>query len=214
MISPFWYKYTKYYRHSKVNLTLVEDALESAILSRMLEKPRDEIEGKFDRAFRFCRKLNNDRQWIRLHYQRTWTYLNWYNDYSLFISEYTELKNVVLKSDNIYDIELYFNLYNLLYGISVLVKLKDDYQIDISKERDDLISILNKFEADTEKPNSSLISKTYKILLELTDNIKGKININPQLKSLIEVIKVSDGLIDYPFVSIKEIIEEYWKVNC
>lgn len=44
-------------RYFDYDFQLVEDALEAAILSRMLEKPKDEVEGKFDRAFRFCKKL-------------------------------------------------------------------------------------------------------------------------------------------------------------
>lgn len=53
-------------RYSEYDFQLTEDAIRIAILSRMLEKPRDEVEGKFDRALRFCNKLKNRRQLMRI----------------------------------------------------------------------------------------------------------------------------------------------------
>ena len=103
-------------RYSEYDFQLVEDALESAILSRKLEKPRDEIEGKFDRAFRFCKKLNLDKQWIRLHYQRAWTSLYYFDDFSTFIVEFKEFKNYISSESSISEIELYVNLFNSLRG--------------------------------------------------------------------------------------------------
>ena len=79
-------------RYFEYDFQIVEDALEAAILSRMLERPRDEVEGKFIRAFRFCKKVNDDKQWIRLFYQRAWTCLYWYNDYSSFVNDYKKFK--------------------------------------------------------------------------------------------------------------------------
>ena len=71
----------------------------------MLERSRDEVEGKFNRAFRFCKKVNDDKQWIRLFYQRAWTYLNWYNDYSSFGNDYKKFKGYITKDSNISEIE-------------------------------------------------------------------------------------------------------------
>lgn len=42
-------------RYFGYDFQLVDDAIEAAIITRMLEKPRSEVEGKFDRAFRLCR---------------------------------------------------------------------------------------------------------------------------------------------------------------
>ena len=67
----------RYFEH---DFQLVEDALESATIARQLEKPRDDIEGRFDMATRYCKKVNLTRQWIRLHYQKAWTYLYYFDD--------------------------------------------------------------------------------------------------------------------------------------
>lgn len=194
-------------RYFEYDFQLVEDTLEAAIISRMIEKPRDEVEGKFDRAFRFCKKLNFEKQWTRLHYQRAWTYLNWYNDYSLFIEEYKSFKNYVLTTTSISDVELFFNLYNLLKGLSSTIVLSD-YKIDLDHEKSEFFNLLNTFEINKEKPTSSLIAKTYKALIELTDShIKG-INLDQYFKTLSDIFDDCQGLLEYPFESFKEIIEE------
>ena len=194
-------------RYFEYDFQIVEDALEAAILSRMLGRPRDEVEGKFNRAFRFCKKVNDDKQWIRLFYQRAWTYLNWYNDYSSFINDYKSFKGYISKYSSISEIELYFNLFNLLRGISSIVNLKD-FQINIEDEKAALIKTLTTFEIDDEKPCSALISKTYKSLIELFDSIAGAQNLEPHLNKLCNIIKSSNDFIGYPFESFKQIIEE------
>jgi hypothetical protein len=196
----------RYFEH---DYQLVEDALEAAILSRMLEKPRDEIEGKFDRAFRFCEKVNNPKQWIRLHYQRAWTFLNWYDDYSSFIDEYKSFRKYISKTSSISEIELYVNLFNLLRGLSAsgICDLLE-YQIDIRKEKDQLYEVLNEIERNEQKPCSSLIAKTYKSFQALMDSIKDKKNPDQHLMELTNHLLKSKDYLEYPFDSFRNIIEE------
>jgi len=104
-------------RYIEYDFQLVEDALEVAILSRMLEKPKDEVEGKFDRALRFAKKLNNKRQLMRVYYQRAWTYINWYDDYTNFIEEYKKFKHFISDESSIPEIENYCTLFTILYSL-------------------------------------------------------------------------------------------------
>ncbi|TYB32725.1 MAG: hypothetical protein FXF49_10035 [Flexistipes sinusarabici] len=196
-------------RYFEYDFQLVEDALETAILSRMLEKPRAEVEGKFDRAFRFCKKVDNSKQWIRIYYQRAWTYLNWYDDYPLFVEDYKHLKTYVSKNPDISNVELYFNLFNLLNGLSLnsICNLAD-YGIDIENERIEIIKILSEFENDEEKPNSALTAKTYKTFIELTLCIHKRENPANYFKTLSDILLQSKTFIDYPFESTRQIIEE------
>jgi len=194
-------------RYFEYDYQLVEDALDAAILSRMLEKPKDEVEGKFNRAKRFCQKVNNIKQWIRLYYQKAWTYFNYYNDYALFIEEYKLFKEYVLKSPNISDVELYFNLFNLLKTLSKINNLSD-YEVDIKKEKEDFLKLLYNFEIDKEKPCSSLIAKTNKVLLNISDDFnQGQVS-SSNVNELATIINDCSRLLDYPFETIKEIIEE------
>ncbi len=194
-------------RYSEYDFQLVEDALETAIISRMMEKPRDEVEGRFDRAFRFCKKTNIKKQWIKLHYQRAWTYLNWYNDYPCFIVEYKDFKHYISGTRNIYDVELYFNLYNLLKGISIIIDLSK-YEIDLECEKFDLIILLDAFKNNIENPNSSLITKTYRTLIELIDSLNKGTDLGQYFKELSSTFDECKNSLYYPFESFKGIIEE------
>ena len=200
-------------RYFKYDFQLVEDALESAVLSRKLERPRDEIEGKFDRAFRFCKKVNNPKQWIRIYYQRAWTYLNYYDDYSLFIDDYKCLKTYISKNSSIHDIELYFNLVNLLNSIWVSKYCNlSDYGIEIAKERKEILQILAEIENNKEKPNSALIAQTYKVFLKLSYFIYQGKEPDNLFKELSDIITKSESSLDFPFESTKQIIEEFGRL--
>lgn len=196
-------------RYFEFDYQLVEDALESAILSRMLEKPRDEVEGKFDRAFRFCKKINNEKQWVRLHYQRAWTYMNWYDDYPLFINEYKELKKHISNTSNISEVELYNNLFNLLRGLEYSDNCNlSEVGIDFHKERKEFDNLLSDLEKNKEKPTTSLIACTYRSIQGLMNSISKEVNADEHLVDLSKHLSNSKGLIDYPFDSFKTIIEE------
>ena len=195
-------------RYFEYDFQLVEDGLEPAVLSRMLEKPREEIEGKFDRAIRFCSKLNNNKQWIRLHYQRAWTYIHWYDDYASFIEQFKKLKEHISIESNISEIELYFNLINVLRGVSgahnsILLKLGLEYE----KEINEFFEVLKSFEENEQKPNSALIAKTYRSLEMLMDSAKNQKKITEHLINIGRYFKESQRYLEYPFESFKAIIE-------
>src|SRR5690606_8378863 len=103
-------------RYFEYDHQLVDDALESAQIARMLELPRQEVEGKFDRAVRFGKKVGSKKQLLRIHYQKAWTLVNWYDDYTSFIEEYRICKSLIDDESHIAEVELIANLVNVLYG--------------------------------------------------------------------------------------------------
>lgn len=195
-------------RYFEYDFQLVEDALESAILSRKLEKSRDEIEGKFDRAFRLCKKLNLNKQWIRLHYQRAWTDLFYFDDFSAFIEEFKEFKKYISKQSSISEIELYVNLFNGIRGFGVENYKLEEFQVDLSKEKEDLYKILDEIKVLRNKPCSSLIAKLYKSIQELMDSFEEK-NSDKYLIEISRYFTESIGLIDFPFDTFKKLVEEF-----
>jgi len=200
-------------RYLEYDFQLVEDALESAIIARMLERDRGEIEGKFDRAIRFCKKVNQNKQWIRIHYQRAWTYLNWYDDYALFIDEFKNFKSFIPGSSTIAEVELYVNLVNLLRGVSTSGRCNLlEYGLELQDELVDLRSVLMKYKDDVDKPSSSLIAKTYLTLQGLMDALMVGSNTGQYLLDLSENIAASLGFMDYPFDVFKLVIEELGEI--
>lgn len=194
-------------RYLEYDFQLVEDALQSAILSRMLEKPRDEIEGKFDRVHRFCKKLDVTKYYIKYHYQRAWTYLYWYDDYESFIEQYIELKKYITDETNIDYIELYFNLYNSLFGFMNSQDIRSQ-EIDLQKEKNDILSLLKQIKLNTKRATSSLIAETYIALITLNNNVVFNENSDEAIELLISIFSRCEGLIEFPFDSTKKILEE------
>ncbi len=200
-------------RYFEYDFQLIEDSLEAAILARMLEKPREEVEGKFDRALRFAKKINYSKHILRIHYQKAWTYLNWYDDYSSFVEEFKSFKKFISKTSSIASVELYFNLTNLLSGIcSAEVCNLSELNISLDDELKDINILLTSFIENTDKPCSALIAKTYKSIILLMNSISQK-NIQEQhFIDLTEYLGESERFLDYPFESFKNIFEEFGNI--
>jgi hypothetical protein len=203
-------KITNPNRYFEIDFQLVEDALQAALLSRMLEKSREEIEGKFDRAIRFCEKLNNNKLWIRVLYQRAWTYIHWYDDYKGFASDFLKFKTYVLKEPSISDVELYHNLLNVLHGISAREVIPlSELGTTLEHEMECFFNILKQFEDNDEKPCSSLIAKTYRSIQFLMSPQSGKSIVDDNINNLSKYLNNSTKYLDYPFESICKIVEVF-----
>lgn len=193
-------------RYSEYDFQLTEDAIRSAILSRMLEKPRDEIEGKFDRALRFCNKLKNKRQLMRIYYQKAWTYMNWYDDYALFVENFNNYKSFVSKESNLSEIEDYCTLFTSLYSLKRLEKKElENLNINLELEEKKITKLLENIVSDSNRPTSSLFAKTQLLFFKL---LQHKTDISQIFNELSTIIEQSKNHLDYPFDSARKIIEE------
>lgn len=200
-------------RYFEYDYQLIEDSLESAILTRMLEKPKTEVIGKFDRVLRLAKKVNNDQQLSRIYYQRAWTYINWYDDYRNFISEFNNFIHVAEKIPNASTIEQYFNLLNILSVISH--RTNDDeeissinYELEIIKYR----NVLDRCILNTAKPSTALIANTYKSLLNIFANLSREEEIANDLQTLHRHLLDSRGHLEYPFEGFKKVIEVFGRI--
>lgn len=193
-------------RYSEYDFQLTEDSLRSAILSRMLEKPRDEVESKFNRALRFCNQLKNKRQLMRIYYQKAWTYMNWYDDYTLFVENFKNYKSFISKESNLSEIEDYCTLFTSLYSLNGLEKnILKNLNIDMEIEKKEITDILENITSDSNRPTSSLFAKTQLLFFKL---LQQKTDISQIFNELSIIIEQSKSHLDYPFDSIREIIEE------
>jgi hypothetical protein len=92
----------------------VGDALEAALLARNLELPRTETDGRFLRAQRLALANGTVHHKVRAFYEHAWTSFWWYEDFTEFLRLYQEVEQLALSSQNIADLELLHNLWNLL----------------------------------------------------------------------------------------------------
>lgn len=197
-------------RYFEYDFQLVEDALESAILSRMLERPRSEVEGKFDRSLRCANKINNKKQIMRIYYQKAWTYLNWYDDYGLFIENFKRYKSFISQESNISDIEDYFTLFMSLSTLQAIETCNlADLGIDIKAEKKYIEQILREIVNDTTRPTSSLASRTHICFLKFIFHEK---KVTKIIQELLKILEQSQNHLDYPFEPTRKMIEEISKI--
>lgn len=192
-------------RYFEYDYQLIEDALESAILTRMLERPIVEVYGKFDRVLKLSEKLQNKNQIIRIYYQRAWTYINWYDDYPNFFQAYTKFKELAKNELNINNIELYFNLINLLSGTDRIVKNNTEFRFE--KEENEFIDLLETCIVNEKKPITSIVANTYKSLLIIVSILRQNSDVSGRFYSLQLYLKAGVQYLEYPFESFKKMIE-------
>lgn len=199
-------------RFFEIDFQLFEDCLESAIISRMLELPKAEVIGRFERAINFANKLNNIQLQIRGHYQFAWTLINWYDDYKPFYNEFLIVKELIQKEPNINNIEFYLNLSNILKTISNIEEVNDLLIIDNEKEDQDFITFITKCSQNNEKPSTSLLAKFHLSFFQIRKKLENKTSVSDELIKLKDYFELSKNHLDIPFEQLKEMINVYGEI--
>lgn len=199
-------------RFFEVDFQLVEDCLESAIISRSLELPKAEVIGKFERAKRFATKLNSRQLKIRIHYQLAWTLINWYDDYKEFYSEYSEFKFLVHEEPNLSNLEEHYTLFTLITTISNIEDAKNQITIDFIKEEEDFLNLLNSCSLNENKISTALLAKYYLAFVSISKNFQNETVISEELVKLKGYFEKSKLHLDMPFEQLKEMVEKYGKL--
>jgi hypothetical protein len=140
---------------SGMKLQLVSETIAAARLSRGLERPRHETDGRFDRAIRLAEKYGTSRQKLEARYEKIWTAFWWFDDFDLLLSEYGSFEEKALQSDNALDLEWLGNLHQLLVNSVVHNHAASD-DAKVSKRADNLETALIVLAEDSERPNNAL----------------------------------------------------------
>ncbi|SIS69458.1 hypothetical protein SAMN05421789_104261 [Kaistella chaponensis] len=199
-------------RFFEIDFQLIEDCLESAIISRMLELPRAEVTGRFQRALNFANKLNNIQLKIRVHYQFAWTLINWYDDYKLFHDEFLIVKELVRIEPNLNNLEFYMNLYNILKTISCVEEAKKILEINTDTEDEDFITFLNECAENIDKPSTALLAKFHLSFIYIRINIESGISASDELIKLRNYFELSKNHLDIAFEQLKDIVDVFDKI--
>lgn len=181
-----------------VTFALVEEALQSALLARSLEKPRMEIDGRFERAERLARGITSLRQQYRIWYQRAWTALWWFNDPTEALRLYDLLAADLLPSEWIWDLEQLVNLWFPL-------------QAELPSEparTAALRAALQRHADDHSKETSSLWAQTQLLLMDLAAGLRAGQSLDPVLMSLKETLTEVRKQIEFPVEPVVRIVRE------
>ncbi|MDP3663022.1 MAG: hypothetical protein U1D41_12755 [Nitrosomonas sp.] len=186
----------------RVTFELVEESLQSAILARSLDKPRMEVDGRFDRAERLARGISSSRQLHRIWYQRAWTAIWWFNDLTEALRLYVLLATETLLSEWIWDLE---KLVNLWLALQVGQPLE-------AEQTAALRVALQRHADDRTKETSSLWARTQLLFMDQAIGLRVGQPLAPTFKALREIMAEVRKQIEFPIEPIVRLVRELAEV--
>ena len=192
-------------RYVGVAYQLAEDCLETAMLARGLDRPRIEVDGRFDRAER---NSVNERQLLRINYNRAWTAVFWYEDYAEFKRLYKAVATVALRTNNVWDLEQVVTLWQV--GTALHRKkgiLESETNTDWKKLTEELHQAVQRIADDHTRPTSSLVSRTLLNLMKMVAE-QDRQALFDGLKEIGSILEAARHHLDYPFGSTARVVEE------
>jgi len=133
----------------------VLDALVAAKLSRGMEKPKVETDGRFDRAIRLADKHGNLHQRVEARYERIWTAVWWYDDFTFLDDEFDGIEALASEASNARTLGFLVSLGQLLFT-AMLHGHSDREAIQLDKRIARITELLTPMSEDGERPNNQL----------------------------------------------------------
>ena len=186
----------------------VTDALVAAKLSRGLELPRHETDGRFDRAIRLATAHGTFRQQLETLYEKIWTAYWWYDDFEFLKASYAAFEKEALKSDHAKNVEFLGNLHQLLINSVVHGHMtRDECQLDDRSAK--LRAALEAIEQNYDRPNNSLHAKTDLMRIRLNEAMldNDQEALAAVWKGYSEIIDKASGLGEYDADTLARLIE-------
>jgi len=175
---------------------LIEECLQSALLARSLDKPRMEVDGRFERAERLARDMVSVRQQHRIWYQRAWTAIWWFNDAAEALRFYDLLAAETLQSEWIWDLEELVNLWLAL-------------QAEQPQEGERTVALraaLQRHADERAKETSSLWARTQLLLMDLVIGLRTGQSPDPTFRALRETLAEVRKQIEFPMESVVRLV--------
>ena len=186
----------------------VTEALLAAKLSRSLERPRPETEGRFRRAIRLGDAHGTHRQKLEARYQALWTAVWWFDDYNELNSSYDAFEALVIDSDHAIDLEFLSNLLQVLYNAVIHGHFtRDQCHLDARAGR--LKARLEAVAANKDRPNNALWARTLMLVGRLnTSMLAGERDELPPIwAEFSRILKQARGLGEFEATRLVNLIE-------
>ena len=192
-------------RYAGVGHQLAEDCLETALLARGLDRPRIEVDGRFDRAERAARNHGNERQLLRIMYHRAWTATCWYEDFAEFERLYKLAESLALGTNNVWDLERLTILWQ--FGVTLqraghAPKGDGTWAIRTAELRRALKAIA----VDGGRPTSSLMARSQLAIMAMSEEPSNK-SLTSGLTEIAGILATARDHLDYPFDSMAMVVE-------
>lgn len=187
----------------------VDDLMEANILSRSLELPQVETEGRFRRSLSECDLHGTSQQKFVIIYDHAWTSFFWFKDPEATYKDYKLLKEVVDKSPTVARIEkltnMATNLVNAcragLFG-SDIIKIEIDYLKELSEQ----------LSLDTQKRSAYIFLEIYFFINKIIDSLFINKMIDEDLDEIEPLLLESTYRMDISFEMIFGIISRLGKL--
>jgi hypothetical protein len=182
-------------------------ALESAIISRESERPRAEVEGKFERAARLASDYGLTSQERSAAYQRAWTAYWWFEAGPAFAGLYEDYESRVRSTTNAFELERLANLYTCArVGIPGRWSAADEW---LEVRSAVLNEELERLESDRAAPSAALNARVTRLLVRLASS---EDEFEQTLRLLAIALDDAKGLAGFAFEPLADLIGELGSV--
>jgi len=134
---------------------LVSDALVAAKLSRNLEKPRFETDGRFVRAVRLAEAHGTYRQKLEARYEQIWTAFWYFDDIGYLNAHYDAFEKMALETDHAINVHFLCNLHQLVVNC-VVHRWLSRKECAFSRRTATLRKALTEIAKNSDRPNNAL----------------------------------------------------------
>jgi len=159
----------------------VDELQEACLLSRGLELPRTETEGRFSRALRECEQHGSRQQQFNIIYDHAWTCFFWFDDKDSMYSDYIRLKEFINEEINVARIE---KLTNLLTNLKNITQNGLFEQSKLEPELEYIKGLCHALEQQNDKQSSLLFIKLYLSQQKLIDDALSNNPIDEDIDSI------------------------------
>lgn len=182
----------------------VDELQESCLLSRGLELPRTETEGRFSRALRECAQHGSRQQQFNIIYDHAWTCFFWFDDKESMYSDYIKLKEFINEEINVARIE---KLTNLLTNLTNLTRNGLFEQSKLEPELEYIKELCYALEQHSDKQSSHLFIKLYLAQQKLIDDALSNKPIDEDIDSIRPLLLEVPSHLDISFEMEFQLVE-------
>lgn len=164
-----------------VDTGYIDELQEACILSRGLERPRIETEGRFSRALRECEYHGSTQQKFNIIYDHAWTSFFWFEDIDAVHRDLLKLKGFINDNCSVIRIEKMTNILTNLINAEragLIDSKKVEPEIKYIKE------LCNTLEKRGDKPSSFLFLRLYIAEQRLISRLLSKEPINEDIDAI------------------------------
>lgn len=200
-------------RYVGVRFQLASDCYRSAILARGLERPRAEIEARFEQAMRIADELGRTDQAMRIRYNFAWTAFWWLEDLPKFLALYDDVEDRLRETTQSSEAKHLHTLFSLSIASIRNGRLASD-KFDVQKKKQTLLSVLEPLADDTSRPNNALEARTYLTLVQVHDAIEigSDDALNACWSAFDRILEESKPLGAYPVELLEKVLDEMGRV--